>query len=880
MVIIFGGIDEPAETFRVELSSPTNADVSSDAGAGTGTGTINDDDNAPTSISLSASPASVGEEDGATEITVTATVDGDTTFAEDTDVTVSVGKAADAAVSGTDYTAVDPFTVTIAAGESSGSAKFTLTPTDDDLDEDDESLSLTGSSGSLTVSDGTVALEDDDAKPTLSIGDAAAVTEGGTASFTISLSAESGRDVTVKWATAADSDGANPATSGEDYTAVSATTVTIAAGATEATVSVTTLQDAIDEPAETFRVELSSPTNADVSSDAGAGTGTGTINDDDNAPTSISLSASPASVGEEDGATEITVTATVDGDTTFAEDTDVTVSVGKAADAAVSGTDYTAVDPFTVTIAAGESSGSAKFTLTPTDDDLDEDDESLSLTGSSGSLTVSDGTVALEDDDAKPTLSIGDAAAVTEGGTASFTISLSAESGRDVTVKWATAADSDGANPATSGEDYTAVSATTVTIAAGATEATVSVTTLQDAIDEPAETFRVELSSPTNADVSSDAGAGTGTGTINDDDNAPTSISLSASPASVGEEDGATEITVTATVDGDTTFAEDTDVTVSVGKAADAAVSGTDYTAVDPFTVTIAAGESSGSAKFTLTPTDDDLDEDDESLSLTGSSGSLTVSDGTVALEDDDAKPTLSIGDAAAVTEGGTASFTISLSAESGRDVTVKWATAADSDGANPATSGEDYTAVSATTVTIAAGATEATVSVTTLQDAIDEPAETFRVELSSPTNADVSSDAGAGTGTGTINDDDNAPTSISLSASPASVGEEDGATEITVTATVDGDTTFAEDTDVTVSVGKAADAAVSGTDYTAVDPFTVTIAAGESSGSAKFTLTPTDDDLDEDGESLSLSGARRRRADRVGDGDRADASRTTTRGA
>ncbi|MYD03948.1 MAG: hypothetical protein F4X21_03335, partial [Acidimicrobiia bacterium] len=143
-------------------------------------------------------------------------------------------------------------TITIPAGKASAHVDFDLTPTDDDLDEDDETISITGSSRSLTFTNTSVTITDDDDKPVLSIADATA-TEGGTVSFTISLDAVSGRDVKVNWNTADDgSEGADQATADTDYTAVTtATEVTIAAGSRSAIVTVTTKEDALDEPNET-----------------------------------------------------------------------------------------------------------------------------------------------------------------------------------------------------------------------------------------------------------------------------------------------------------------------------------------------------------------------------------------------------------------------------------------------------------------------------------------------------------------------------------------------------------------------------------------------------------------------------------------------------
>ena len=62
------------------------------------------------------------------------------------------------ATSGTDYTAVTDFTLTIAATESTGTGTFTLTPTQDSVSEGDETIDVTG-----TVGDFTVTKADDDA---------------------------------------------------------------------------------------------------------------------------------------------------------------------------------------------------------------------------------------------------------------------------------------------------------------------------------------------------------------------------------------------------------------------------------------------------------------------------------------------------------------------------------------------------------------------------------------------------------------------------------------------------------------------------------------------------------------------------------------------
>ena len=847
-------VDELNETVEVTLTGATNATLGSDK---VGEGTITDDDSTPTTAVLSVDPSSVAEDASqAATITVTATLAGSTTFSTDKTVTVTVGDKDDTAKSGTDYAAVDPFTITIPAGDSSGSASFDLNPTDDRLDEPTETLTVAGAAGGLTVSGASVSITDDDAAPSVSIADASAVSEGddpettSDMTFTVSLSAVSGKAVTVTYSLG------GSATAGSDYTAPSPLSVSIPAGEASGSIVVAVKGDTVDELNETIEVTLVSATNASLSSVQGATVGEGTITDDDATPTGASLSVAPSSVAE--NATEtatVTVTATLSGSTTFNTAKTVSVTVGKASDSAKSGTDYAAVDPFTITIPAGDSSGSASFDLDPTDDSLDEPTESLSVSGSLTGLTVSGASVSITDDDAAPTVSVGDASAVSEGddpettSDMTFTVTLSAVSGRDVTVTYSLG------GSATAGSDYTAPDPLSVTIPAGEASGSIVVAVKGDTVDELNETVEVTLTGATNATLGSDK---VGEGTITDDDITPTTAVLSVDPSSVAEDASeAATVTVTATLAGSTTFSTDKTVTVTVGKASDSAKSGTDYTAVDPLTITIAAGASSGSASFDLDPTDDSLDEPTESLSVAGSAGGLTVSGASVSISDDDAAPSVSIADASAVTEGDDSAkttdmtFTVTLSAVSGKPVTVTYTLG------GSATAGSDYTVPDPLSVSIPAGSLTGSIVISVKGDTVDELNETVEVTLVSATNASLSSVQGATVGEGTITDDDAAPAGASLSVAPSSVAEDASeAATVTVTATLAGSTTFSTDKTVTVTVGKASDSAKSGTDYTAVDPLTITIAAGASSGSASFDLDPTDDSLDEPTESVSVAGS------------------------
>ena len=115
----------------------------------------------------------------------------------------------------------------------------------------------------------TTTIVDDDPSPTLVISDVA-ITEGNTgtanAVFAVTLSTVSGRSVTVNYATAN-----GTAVAPNDYTAAPGT-LTFAPGTTSQTIAVPVVGDTLDEPVETFVVDLTSPTGATIADAQGVAT--------------------------------------------------------------------------------------------------------------------------------------------------------------------------------------------------------------------------------------------------------------------------------------------------------------------------------------------------------------------------------------------------------------------------------------------------------------------------------------------------------------------------------------------------------------------------------------------------------------------------------
>ena len=174
------------------------------------------------------------------------------------------------ATAGQDYTATSG-ALTFSSGEMSKS--FQIPITNDAVTESNEnfkvilnaqSIELLGAPTTLVVT-----IEDSSIVPTI-FGDDASVVEGNTgsiteATFTFRLSAATGRSVSVNYATSnlTATGGASCANQGTDYESNSGT-ISFQPGNTTFTVAVKICGDTSGETDETFRINLSSPSNARV----------------------------------------------------------------------------------------------------------------------------------------------------------------------------------------------------------------------------------------------------------------------------------------------------------------------------------------------------------------------------------------------------------------------------------------------------------------------------------------------------------------------------------------------------------------------------------------------------------------------------------------
>ena len=464
-----------------------------------------------------------------------------------------------------------------------------------------------GDYGSVTAGDVAVTVSDDDTRGVELSATALTVPEGESWTYTVMLSSQPAGPVTV-----------TPSVSGSPDVTVSPSALTFTAADWDRAQTVT-VSAAPDADAATDRATVSHAVSGGGYGSVTAADVAVTVADDETASTGVTLTVSDEAVDEDAGATAITVTGTLNG-APGTSDTAVRVSVSGGT---ASTEDFAAVADFTLTIAAGQASGTASFTLTPVDDAIDEGDETVRVAGTAQGLEVTPATVTIEDDDARGIAVSATVLTVPEGGGRTYTVALASQPTGPVTV----------ALSATGSPDVTVSPAVLTFTAADWDRAqTVTVSAAQDAdAGDDAATISHTISGGDYGSVTAgDVGVN-----VEDDDTASTRVVLTVSPPSVEEDAGPTPVTLTGTLD-EAVRTSDTAVTVTVSAGT---ASTKDFAAVADFTLTIAAGQASGTASFTLTPVDDAVDEPEETIVVEGTTPGLEVTAATVSLTNDDSLP-------------------------------------------------------------------------------------------------------------------------------------------------------------------------------------------------------------------------------------------------
>ena len=577
-----------------------------------------------------------------------------------------------------DYSGV-PTSVTFGAAETSKT--FTVTAAQDTVDDDGESILLGFGTlpGGITATTGQAAAttvsirDDDDPQVTVSFGASTyTAAEGGTATVTVTLSADPERTVAIP-VTKTDQGGASAA----DYSGVPAT-VTFDTGDTSQPITFAATQDTEDDDGESVLLAFGAlPTG--VTAGATDET-TVSIRDDDDPQVTVSFGASTYTAAE-GGTATVTVTLSADPERTVEVPITTTNQGGAtSADFSLSATN--------VTFNSGDTSKTVVFTATQ--DTEDDDGESVrlafgaTLPAGVSEVSPSETTVSItDDDDPGVTVSFGAATyTAAEGGTATVTVTLSADPERTVAIP-VTKTNQGGASAA----DYSGVPAT-VTFDTGDTSQPITFAATQDTEDDDGESVLLAFGAlPTG--VTAGATDET-TVSIRDDDDPQVTVSFGASTYTAAE-GGTATVTVTLSADPERTVEVPITTTNQGGAtSADFSLSATN--------VTFNSGDTSKTVVFTATQ--DTEDDDGESVrlafgaTLPAGVSEVSPSETTVSItDDDDPGVTVSFGAATyTAAEGGTATVTVTLSADPERTVAIP-VTKTNQGGASAA----DYSGVPAT---------------------------------------------------------------------------------------------------------------------------------------------------------------------------------------
>ena len=527
--------------------------------------------------------------------------------------------------------------------------------------------------------------------------------EGGDITFTVNKKGAGA--VSLNWTVSIE--GSDTAGT-EDLGAPASGTVSFNASENSETFTVATSQDALDEDDETFTVILTVTSGKAKVAD---GTATGTITDDDQAAGApIGLTASPGS-----GEGEVDLSWNKPSNTGVLNGADPAPVTGyqyrlAESSGALPSALWTTAGTATHLTATGLTAGTTYYFQV----------RALNGVTPEGEKSGEAGAAARE----LPAISINDATGV-EGSGVSFTASKTGAGA--VTLHWTA---SIGQSDTAATVDLGATTSGSVDFADSDTNKTFTVATVQDSIDESAETFTMTLAT---ASGEANVADGTATGTITDDDeSAGAPIGLIAS-AGAGEG----EI--------DMLWSKPPDTGVLNGTSPPA-VTGYQYRQAESSTgLPSATWADAGTATtYTVTSLTAGTTYYFQVRALNGVTPEGEASDEASAGAE--ALPAVSIDDATGV-EGSGVSFTASKTGAGA--VTLHWTA---SIGQSDTAATVDLGATTSGSVDFADSDTNKTFTVATVQDSMDESAETFTVTVSAaPGSANVAD----GTATGTIADDD-----------------------------------------------------------------------------------------------------------------------------
>ncbi|WP_287630137.1 MULTISPECIES: Calx-beta domain-containing protein [unclassified Microcystis] len=649
--------------------------------------TLNSTDS-PAFLSFSATNYTVNEENGTIDVTVTRS--GRTSG----EVTAKVSLTNGTATYPNDYNQ-NSFNITFADVETSKTVAIPIV--NDTKFEANETinLALTNLTGGATLGNQnsatiTIISEDPPQPGAITFSNSQfSINENGTPVTQVTLTRTNGSDGEV---TVILTPSNGSATAGDDYTNTPIT-VTFANGETSKIVTIPINNDTIYEPTETVNLTLSNPTGG-----ATLGTqqtATLTIIDNDAVPGVIQFSNATYSVNE-NGTPVTAVTLT----RSNGSDGAVSVRINLTNGTATAPSDYnnTAI---TVNFANGETSKTV--TIPIIDDSIFEATETINLSLSNPTNGVTIGSqnsaiVNIIDNDFKPTLTVNiSSEQVTEGNIIQGTVTRNTDTTDPLTVTLV------------SSDNTQLTVPTTITIPAGSNSVNFNLNAVDDTLIELAKNYTI---------IATAQGFVSGSDTLAIIDNDAVTLTLDISLPSQGGSGGIYENGGKATATVTRNLVTDTPLQVQLSSSNTAA-------ATVPATVIIPANQAS--ATFEIQAIDNTILDGTKSVTITAkptytaTNTALPTGNATANINIiDNESPSLKVViDKDVISETGTATATITRNTDTSSDLIVTL------------NSSDTTEATVPNTVTIAAGQTSATFTITGISDGINDGSQTVTITAS-----------------------------------------------------------------------------------------------------------------------------------------------------
>ena len=777
--------------------------------------TIIDDDELPVAT-LQLSPDSIAENGGLS--TVTATLSGKSSKK----VSVTVSAAAGANTVAGDFELSTNKTLTIAAGATASRRTVTIAAVNNGVDAPDKTVTVSGSlaSGGLGIaapSNETLTIVDDEDTPTatLILTPDSISEKRGSSTVTATLDHPSSAATTLTVSATAGVD-----TVAGDFTLSTNQTLTIAAGATSSsgTVTIRAVNNSVDDANKEVTVSASAANTQGVTGPADLKL---TIEDDEGEPTAR-LVLTPDSISENGGESTVTVTLS------HASSQTATLTVRAGPGRNTVAEDFILSDNTTLTLDAGDTTSTGTVTISAVNNDIDNPNKKVQV-GVGGQSTdifanfpihLQDLTIVDDEDPPTVTLHLSPTVIDENGGVSTVTATLSHPSSVDTEVA---IRELEGV--------FTLSDNKTLTIAAGDTDSTgtVMVTAVDNDLHEPdiygnpVRNVTVTAVAQNDYGVVGPASVRLG---IRDNEEAPT-VTLHLSSDSISENGGSA--TVTATL-------SHPSVNVAIASVGATKVHPTrdaDFELSDNNLLLIAPGKTQSTGTVTIIAINNNVDAPDKKVKVSAQALHLDAPARlTLTIEDDEEAPTVALELAReTIYEGESTELTARLSHRSSKRTTIT---------VSAVYSHGDST-FSDISLTIAAGAKVSDIyDVETADNNRDDPdiTQTFSA-------AAVNSQGLAGQPSDvelTILDNDEPP-EVTLHLTPDSIDEDGG--ESTVTAEL----SHPSGAETTITVSAAAGADTVAGDFALSAGTTLTIAAGATTSTGTVTIEAVNNDADEPGQ-------------------------------